>query len=292
MSDYYEITGTLTFRSAQEARDAVATLRAVHDDVATLFWGPPRDPDGPPEKDLVVKGSALRVSWKGFASGGETYFATRSRLQELARIAVSGRVGLREGEDGQLEYVGNIPSAKPAAKMKAAASKKALPTIDCSEPLLVLARGYARIWGGEKNEKRFAKLKDLREPVKVDMGNVDAVALPPGPPTAFLRAEDGGMLLRAETGDNALLADAARALPAKAWKPIPCRMTGGSHGAILVFKASNPGVRPNGGVKGLRIPVARSEWPHIMYDVSVAEISETIDGKRVAGSVTRLARKR
>ena len=153
MSDYYEITGALTvFRSAQEARDAVTTPRAVRDDVTTLFWGPPRDPDhGPPEKDLVVKGSVLRVLWKRFASGGETYFATRSRLEELARNAASGRVGLRQGEDGPLEYVGNIPNAKPrAATKKAAASKKALPTIDCSEPLLVLARGYARIWGGER----------------------------------------------------------------------------------------------------------------------------------------------
>lgn len=168
---------------------------------------------------------------------------------------------------------------------------KKLRSIDSDEPLIVLARGYARIWHGEESPRLFAKVMKMKTPSKLGMGNVDALVLPPGPPTAFYPRDGGGLLLRCEVGDNAKLAEAALALPARAWKPIKCRMTGGSHGAILVFKASNPGIRPNRGTKCLRITVEKKPWPHRYYGVAHARISKTIGGERVVGSVLRIAPK-
>ena len=120
MSDYYEILGELTFPSAKDANEAVAALRAVHDGETTFFWSPKNDPAA---TDLVVEGSTVHFAWKGFAGGAESYYTTRRVLEELVTKAVSGRVGLREGEGGPIEYFGYKPR-KPAAAAKKPVAKK------------------------------------------------------------------------------------------------------------------------------------------------------------------------
>lgn len=125
MSEYYELIGALTFASGKDANEAVAALRGVHDGETTFFWVPPPDPDDPEPTDLVVEGTTLRFAWKGFAGGAESYYTTLSVLEMLVKKAHAGRVGVREGDDGPVEYYGYKPRKKPAAAKKAPIKKKA-----------------------------------------------------------------------------------------------------------------------------------------------------------------------
>lgn len=54
----------------------------------------------------------MRFAWKGFAGGAESYYTTRSVLEKLVKKALSGRVGLREGEHGPVEYFGYKPKKR------------------------------------------------------------------------------------------------------------------------------------------------------------------------------------
>lgn len=85
MSEYYEFVGSLTFRSAKDAKEGHAALRGVHDGVTTFFWKP--NGHSPKHTDLVVDGATLHFAWKGFSGGVEPYYKTLSILEELARKA-------------------------------------------------------------------------------------------------------------------------------------------------------------------------------------------------------------
>lgn len=161
MSEYYEFVGSLTFRSAKDASEGHRALRAVHDGVTTFFWVPPDDPDEEPVEhtDLVVDGATLRFDWKGFTGGVEPYYKTRSVLEQLVKKAVFGRVGLREGEDGRVEWFGYRRGPKVAAK-KTAAKKTAVKKTSAKKPAVKTSaakRSATKTPVAKKSSKKSAK---------------------------------------------------------------------------------------------------------------------------------------